>query len=138
MLRELLCVLNLHHFFVCFRLLAFLGAVAESRSGSLLPEPGNTRKLKQSPQVVQRGREKLTPSSWDTWHRWAGAAALGRTGMLLYVSVPPQASPSHSEADSKPVFLACLNTSGFVAISRRRSRSGSRLSLLALESWTAA
>lgn len=55
--------------------------------------------------------------------------------MLLYISVSPQALPSHLEADSEPVFLAYLNTLFFVAIDRRRSQW---LSLLALELWTAA
>lgn len=41
--------------------------------------------------------------------------------MSLHISEPPWASSAHSEANSSPVFLACLNTSGVVAIACRRS-----------------
>lgn len=58
---------------------------------------------------------RLAPVGW-------GSSSLGRMGMLLYVSVPPQDSPSHSEADSGPVFLSCLNTFVFVVIAHRRSQ----------------
>lgn len=75
MFRELLCVLKLYPFSVCFWPWAFLGAAAESQSGSLLPEPANTRKLKRPLQVVPQHGEKLPPSSWGAWRWWAGAAA---------------------------------------------------------------
>lgn len=42
--------------------------------------------------------------------------------MLLYVSVPPQASPSHSETGTRPVFLACLNPLFIVGVPCRRSQ----------------
>lgn len=58
--------------------------------------------------------ECLVPVGW-------GSSSPGRMGMSLHVSEPPWASPARSEANNSPVFLACLNTSGVVAIARRRS-----------------